>query len=168
MGQDIGLAILYLTALAAYLSLAWQIWCAGRWLYRNVYLMHPTYGEADRYARKYLIKPPPHPLWVTTEPSTVEEFRATATRPREGLLTPPLTLEETEEAFHIPAGPSRRLNAKPSGASTDARVDMGPTLPPTTSTPRTEDGSKSIVPPGPATSSECTAGPGDQWSRTTT
>ena len=63
--QEIGLAILYLTALAAYLSLGWVIWCAGRWLYRNVYLMHPTYGEADRYARKYLIKP--HPLWEAKE-----------------------------------------------------------------------------------------------------
>jgi hypothetical protein len=73
MGQDFGLAILYLTALAAYLSLAWQIWCAGRWLYRNVYLMHPTYGEADRYARKYLIEP--HPLWPIVPLTLAKEGR---------------------------------------------------------------------------------------------
>ena len=93
MTQDIGLAILYLTALAAYLSLAWQIWCAGRWLYRNVYLMHPTYGEADRYARKHLINP--------------------------------LTLEEVEEALHIPQTPSSLRAGLPTTESpiTDSNSD---------------------------------------------
>ena len=56
----------WLTLTAALLCLAWQTWCVGRWLYRNVYLMHPTYGEADRYARKYLIKP--CKLWEETPP----------------------------------------------------------------------------------------------------
>jgi len=57
--QEIGLAILYLTALAAYLSLGWVIWCAGRWLYR---WLHPWNEAVDARAREYLIKP--HPLWT--------------------------------------------------------------------------------------------------------
>ena len=59
MTQDFGLAILYLTALAAYLSLGWVIWCAGRWLYR---WLHPWNAEVDARAREYLVKP--HPLWT--------------------------------------------------------------------------------------------------------
>ena len=58
MTQDFGLAILYLTALAAYLSLGWHLYCAGRWLYR---WLHPWNEEVDARAREYLVKP--HPLW---------------------------------------------------------------------------------------------------------
>jgi len=54
MTQDFGLAILYLTALAAYLSLGWQIWCVGRWLYR---WLHPWNEEVDARARAYLREP---------------------------------------------------------------------------------------------------------------
>jgi hypothetical protein len=67
MTEDFGLAILYLTALAAYLSLGWVIWCAGRWLYR---WLHPWNAEVDARARAYLIKP--HPLWTGPPPSLVE------------------------------------------------------------------------------------------------
>ena len=59
MTQDFGLATLYLTALAAYLSLAWHLYCAGRWLYR---WLHPWNEEVDARAREYLVKP--HPLWT--------------------------------------------------------------------------------------------------------
>jgi hypothetical protein len=55
MTEDFGLAILYLTALAAYLSLAWQIWCAGRWLWRRLW---PTFSEqVDARFKPYLRQP---------------------------------------------------------------------------------------------------------------
>jgi len=58
MPTHIGIAILFLSAFLAYLCLVWQIWCAGRWLYR---WLHPWNEAVDARAREYLVKP--HPLW---------------------------------------------------------------------------------------------------------
>jgi len=49
----------WLMLTAALLCLGWQIWCAGRWLYR---WLHPWNEAVDAKAREYLVKP--HPLWT--------------------------------------------------------------------------------------------------------
>jgi len=83
------------------------------------------------------------------------------------VIPPPLTEEEVEEALNIPAGPSLRLNVRPSIASTAVSPGTEPTPAPMTSTPRTGEGSNSTRQPGPGTSSKNTGGPGLPWSRTT-
>lgn len=142
---------------------AWLLYFAGRWLYRNVYLQHPTYGEADRYARRYLIKP--SKLWPKT-PLTLAEME----QRRAARAMSPLTTEEVEEALGIPrtdAGPFLILNVRDSPELPSVSLTAGPIPGFMTWPPKTEEYTKSIVPPGPATSSENTVGPGDQWSRTT-
>ena len=44
----------WLMLTAALLCLGWQIWCAGRWLYR---WLHPWNEAVDAKAREYLVKP---------------------------------------------------------------------------------------------------------------
>jgi hypothetical protein len=91
MTQDFGLAILYLTALAAYLSLGWQIWCAGRWLYR---WLHPWNEEVDARAQEYLIKP--HPLWETE--AGQEWLRRVTTWPSPTTAATPTISADTDTA----------------------------------------------------------------------
>ena len=88
--QEIGLAILYLTALAAYLSLGWVIWCAGRRLYR---WLHPWNEAVDARAREYLTKP--CKLWP---PGLGLETQRTADSPGKRLTTAKATRIASSDA----------------------------------------------------------------------
>jgi len=58
----------WLTLTAALLCLAWQTWCAGRWLYR---WLHPWNEAVDARFKAYQHYKP-HPLWPEREGRTLE------------------------------------------------------------------------------------------------
>jgi len=133
--------VLLILVLVAWPSLLWHLLCAGRWLRRRLW---PTFSEqVDARFRPYNPKPLPHPLWANP------------------LLTP----EEVQELFSIPqadAGPSLRLNARPSPELPSVNLATDGTRPPTISTPKTVAGSSSTRQRGQTSSPGNMAGPGSE------
>ena len=105
--------ILWLVLTAALLSLAWHLFCAGRWLYR---WLRPWNEAVDARAREYLVKP--HPLW--TEDTAMAQRReawamgspgGSCLKEGKTVVLPPETGKRRITVAHIKADSSDALGA---------------------------------------------------------